>query len=125
MSRNEFTNKTKNAAWDRSGGACEADGEAYGMPSGVRCGADMTRVGVRYDHIDPDVNSKDNSLENCCACCPKCHAWKTANRDAPLIAKTRHQRNGARSIKRRKGAPMAGSRDSKFKRHMDGTVSRR
>lgn len=99
MSRKEFTKKTQRAAWDRSGGACEADGAVYGLPSGVRCGTDMTRAGVRYDHIDPDANSKDNDLDNCCACCPKCHAWKTENRDAPLIAKTNHQQDKARSIK--------------------------
>ena len=124
MSRNEFTAKTQRAAWDRSGGACEAEGDAYGLGHGVRCGRDL-RQGVEYDHVDPDKNSRDNSLANCAAVCPQCHRWKTSNRDAPLIAKTNHQQDKVRGVKKRSRSPMPGSRDSKFKRRMDGTVVRR
>jgi 5-methylcytosine-specific restriction endonuclease McrA len=98
MSRKEFSNPTMRAAYDRSGGVCEATGDIYGLPEGQRCATPLT-LGVEYDHIDPDANSKDNSLENCCAACPKCHRWKTSNRDAPLIAKTNHQQDMARNIK--------------------------
>lgn len=103
MSRKEFTKKTQRAAWTRSGERCEATGDIYGLPAGQRCGADLTRTGVHYDHIDPDANSKDNSLDNCCACCPSCHGWKTSNRDRPLIAKTNHQQDKVRGIKKPKG----------------------
>lgn len=125
MARNEFAKKTQRAALLRSGGACEADGDIYGLGHGVRCGADMTRTGAEFDHINPDANSKDNSLENCAAVCPKCHLWKTVHRDRPLIAKTNHQQDKARGIKPRGHRPMAGSRDSKFKRKMNGQVERR
>lgn len=122
MARREFTKKTQRQAWNRSGGACEGEGKLYGLGSGIRCGADMTRTGVRYDHIDPDANSKDNSLENCCACCPKCHDFKTRKRDVPMIAKTVRQQDRNHGIHKPRSRPMPGSRASRFKRKMNGEV---
>jgi len=124
MARNEFTKETQRQAWKRSGERCEAEGQIYGLPPGIRCNADLN-LGVNYDHVDPDANSKDNSLENCCACCPKCHLWKTSHRDRPLIAKTNHQADMQRGISKRKGPPMMGSKASGFKKCMDGSVVRR
>jgi len=99
MARREFTVETRRQAWKRSGERCEATGDAYGLPHGVRCNADLN-LGVEYDHVDPDKNSKDNSLENCCAACPKCHRWKTSKRDRPLLAKTDHQEDMRRGIRK-------------------------
>lgn len=101
--RAEFKNKTKDAAWERSGKACEAEGPLYGLPAGVRCGADLTLTGAEYDHIILDANSKDNSLENCCCACPRCHRWKTTHIDIPTAAKTVRQQKKARGQKRPKG----------------------
>jgi hypothetical protein len=125
MSRREFTVKTKEDAWERSGGLCEADGALYGLPADSRCSADMRRVGVRYDHIDPDANSKDNSLENCCACCPRCHDWKTRNIDMPRLADTVRQQKRAHGIKVRKGQPLAGTVASGWRKPMFGPPERR
>lgn len=102
MSRNEFTRKTKDAAWDRSGGACEGQGKLYGLAAGVRCGDDLTIKGVEYDHIILDANSKDASLSNCAAVCPACHRHKTTRHDIPLAAKTVRQRSKARGIRQAK-----------------------
>lgn len=85
--RKEFSAKTRKAALKRSAGVCEASGDWYGLPAGQRC-TRLLSYGVEYDHLILDANSKDNSLENCRAVCPKCHAWKTANRDTPTAAKT-------------------------------------
>lgn len=90
--RNEFSTKTRKAALVRSGKICEAAGDWYGLPNGQRCTANLGD-GVQYDHLILDANSKDNSLENCRAVCPKCHSWKTANRDTPLAAKTVRQQS--------------------------------
>lgn len=90
MPRREFTTKTRKLALKRSGKRCEAVGSWYGLPEGQRCTADLS-LAVEYDHLILDANSKDNSLENCRAVCPKCHAWKTANRDTPTAAKTVRQ----------------------------------
>jgi len=90
MARREFTTATRKAALKRSGKRCEAVGAWYGLPEGQRCTADLS-LGVEYDHYILDANSKDNSLENCRAVCPKCHAWKTRHRDIPTAAKTVRQ----------------------------------
>lgn len=90
MARNEFTAATRKLALKRSGKVCEATGSWYGLPEGMRCTASLA-LGVEYDHYILDANSKDNSLENCRAVCPKCHGWKTQNRDTPLAAKTVRQ----------------------------------
>lgn len=89
--RKDFSTKTRKQALVRSGMRCEAVGEWYGLPAGMRCTADLA-YGVEYDHYILDANSKDNSLENCRAVCPRCHGWKTANRDTPLAAKTVRQK---------------------------------
>jgi hypothetical protein len=88
--RKEFTTKTRKQALKRSGKICEAIGAWYGLPDGERCRNDLS-LGVQYDHVILDANSKDNSLENCAAVCPKCHDWKTRNRDIPTSAKTVRQ----------------------------------
>jgi hypothetical protein len=104
MSRKEFTKSTKRAALKRAGNGdsgnatCEATGDWYGLPAGQRCTAALAN-GVEFDHIDLDANSKDNSLENCCACCPKCHRYKTTKHDIPLAAKTLRQQDKARGIR--------------------------
>lgn len=85
--RKEFTSKVRKAALLRSGKRCEAVGAWYGLPAGQRCINDLS-LGVEYDHIILDANSKDNSLENCAAVCIKCHRYKTAKHDTPTAAKT-------------------------------------
>lgn len=90
MARREFTTKTRKAALKRSGLICEAVGAWYGLPDGQRCMANLGE-GVEYDHFILDANSKDNSLENCRAVCPKCHRWKTSNIDVPTAAETKRQ----------------------------------
>jgi 5-methylcytosine-specific restriction endonuclease McrA len=90
MSRREFSTKTRKEALKRSGYRCEASGSWYGLPEGQRCPARLA-AGVEYDHLILDANSKDNSLENCRAVCPKCHRHKTSNVDVPTAAKTVRQ----------------------------------
>lgn len=103
MSRKEFAKATKRAAWGRSGERCEAVGDLYGLAPGARCGADLNRTGVEYDHIILDANSKDNSLKNCAAVCPACHRHKTDHHDTPKAAKTLRQQDRDRGIERGTG----------------------
>jgi hypothetical protein len=43
---------------------------------------------VEFDHYPLPAGDEDSdTLANCVACCPKCHAWKTANYDIPVLAK--------------------------------------
>lgn len=102
MARAEFSKKTREAAFERSGGLCEASGARYGLPDGQRCNAPIKNRAV-YDHDDPDANSKDNGLENCRAICAICHEFKTDKVDKPMIAKTVRMRQKNRSIRGPKG----------------------
>lgn len=90
MARREFSTATRKASLKRSGYRCEAVGAWYGLPEGQRCTANLAE-GVEYDHLILDANSKDNSLENCRAVCPKCHRFKTSKIDVPTAAKTTRQ----------------------------------
>lgn len=124
--RKEITKPTKRAAWARSGGLCEAEGERYGLPEGQRCNADLA-LGVIYDHGIPDAIGGGNQLDDVVCICPKCNRYKTDVTDAPQIAKMRHQRDMARGIKggNNLSRPMPCGRNSPFKKRMDGTVVRR
>jgi 5-methylcytosine-specific restriction endonuclease McrA len=95
----EFSKPVKRLALERAGKRCEAVGALYGLPEGQRCGADLG-YGVQFDHVVLEANSKDNSLENCAAVCPRCHGWKTAKHDTPLAAKTVRQRDKALGIRK-------------------------
>jgi 5-methylcytosine-specific restriction endonuclease McrA len=101
MARAEFTKPVKRAALKRSGMLCEAVGKWYGLPAGKRCNAPLS-AGVEYDHIILDANSKDNSLANAAAVCPKCHRHKTAKHDTPKAAKTLRQQDKANGIRKAK-----------------------
>lgn len=124
MSRVEFTKPTKRLALKRSGMKCEATGAIYGLPPGQRCNAPLA-LGVRFEHVDPDANSKDNSLENCDCVCPKCWRWKTDHYDKPLIAKTNRQRDKHLGITRPKRKMQSRGFDKTRTRHMDGSVTKR
>lgn len=88
--RQEFPVAVKRAALERSGGQCEAIGERYGLPPGVRC---QNRVGVgmvQFDHYprpahDPDPETR--SLGNCLATCPTCNQTAGHKVDTPREAK--------------------------------------
>ena len=99
--RREFTKPTKREALKRSGGKCEATGGHFytNLDEGQRCGIDLGK-GVHFDHVDLDANSKDNSLANCAAICPRCHAWKTRTLDIPKAAKTVRQQDKDNGITR-------------------------
>jgi 5-methylcytosine-specific restriction endonuclease McrA len=103
--RREFTKTTRRDAMKRSGMRCEAVGAMYGLDAGKRCNAPLSS-GVEYDHIVLDANSKDNSLENCAACCIPCHRWKSAHHDTPMAAKTVRMQDKANSIRSAPAKPI-------------------
>ena len=119
MARNEFSKPTKREALKRSGGKCEASGPRYGLPEGQRCNGELSK-GVIFDHDDPDANSKDNSLDNCRCICLSCNRFKTFKTDIPMIAKTVRQSDKDSGIRKR--STFACSRDSRWKKKMNGSV---
>ena len=124
VKRLEFSKEIKRQALARSKGLCEAIGRAYGFPAGHRCNAALA-YGVEFDHYP--IRASDgggNSLENCAAVCIRCHRVKTRTFDVPLAAKSKRIADKRHNIRDR-ARPMQGSRDSPFKRRMDGRVVRR
>jgi hypothetical protein len=118
-----FSKPIKRAVLERSGGRCEATGDLYGLPNGLRCESNLG-YGVEFDHIDLWANSRNSDLDNCLAVCPRCHRFKTSKHDTPKAAKTVRQRDKHAGI-RGAGAVLPGSRKSRWKRRMDGTVVER
>ncbi len=80
----------KRAALERSGGQCEAIGERYGLPPGVRCQRRVYPGHVQFDHYprgahDPHPDTR--SLSNCLATCPTCNQLANNKEDTPREAR--------------------------------------
>ena len=110
MSRQEFSAKTKLAAWSRSAGACES------------CGNKIITV-PEYDHATPCYFGGDNSLDNCRVLCRACHAAKSSGKEIQEISKSRRIRKAHAGIAKKK-RKIPGSKGSGFRKKMDGTVIR-
>lgn len=115
--RREFKQTTRKAALKRAAGRCEGYGEIFGLGTN-RCGGALAH-GVYFEHVDPDYNSKDNSLENCAAVCPRCWRFKTDTYDKPLVAKTKRMAAKDCGLKRPKGTWGAG-RNTPYKQKIGG-----
>lgn len=122
--RREFSRATKRAAWERANGRCEGNIAYQFVPGTVspdyRCGAPIDIGNFHYDHIDPDWYSKDNELSNCQVLCTACHKAKTAGDGADIAKSKRIRDKRIKALVSKR--PMPGSRRSKFKKKMDGTV---
>ena len=108
--RREFSKSVKLSAWERCGGFCE------------RCTAKLYPGKFDYDHRIPDALGGEPSLDNCVVLCRACHSAKTTKADIPAIARAKRiyaKHIGAKAPSRN---PMPGSRASKWKRKMDGSV---
>ena len=108
-SRAEFTRTTRLAAWDRCGGKCDGCGRKI-----------FPGDGPEYDHRIPAEQGGDNALGNCQMLCRGCHKAKTRG-DMKVIAKSRSVR--AKHVGASKPRQiMPGSKASRWKRKVDGTV---
>lgn len=123
MSRREFSIQVRRDARQRSEGRCEATGTVYGLRPGQRCNMPLDR-GVEFDHATADGLGGEATLENCVCVCKPCHAFKSARHDTPAVAKMKRQRDKHLGL-RKSSRPMPGSRASKWKNKMDGTIEKR
>jgi 5-methylcytosine-specific restriction enzyme A len=98
-----FSKAVQRERLQMAGYYCEAEGPLYGFDEGHQCYIDLRISGVEFDHWDLYANSRDSSLENCRAVCPRCHAFKTAKHDTPKAAKTLRQQDKHRGIKKPPG----------------------
>lgn len=113
--RTEFTKPVRREAYERSEGLCEGI-----QASGERCCANLKHKRYHFDHVIPDAIGGDNSLQNCAVLCVDCHGEKTTKIDIPVIAKSKRNYDKYRGI--RKPSKFSCSRDSRFKKKIDGTV---
>ena len=98
--RHEFSKAIKRAALARSKGLCEAIGEVYGLPPGVRCNASLA-YGWEADHYPtPATDRGSDTLENCVAACKACHRFKTSKYDVPMQAKGKRLRDKHAGIRK-------------------------
>lgn len=116
--RSEFSAKVKGAALKRC--------IKLEVPRCENCDIPLNaRTGIHFDHIVPDGLGGQSTLENCQVLCFTCHDIKTVTEDNPRMAKADRVFRANHGQRRRKGPPMPGSRDSGFKRTMDGRTVRR
>lgn len=111
MSREEFSKRTKLEAFTRCQGKCEG------------CGAILRPGRFDYDHDKPAAFGGSAKIENCRVLCAACHSSKTFRDDIPRIAKSNRIRKREAGLKKR--STFACSKDSKFKKRIDGSVVRR
>lgn len=114
--RQEFSAKTKMDAFKRSGDICEC----HRIPGMVACGRPLKGQPIFYEHIIQCEISNDNSLENCAVLTKTCWRLKTDKQDLPVIAKVKRVERKNLGIKKPSRFP--GSKNSRFKRKINGTV---
>lgn len=115
MSRQNFTKQTMREALARCNGLCEGI-----LSSGERCNANLWQKSRHFDHVIPDAIGGKNDLSNCQVLCVPCHDEKTRKKDIPIIAKSKRNWDKHNGIRKR--SSFACSRDSKWKKRMDGRV---
>ncbi len=84
--RREFSKPVKREAFARAGGRCEATFSEDAIY--MRCATPLTIGKYHYDHIIPDGQGGEPTLENCAVICHPCHKLKTRG-DIKAIAKTK------------------------------------
>jgi 5-methylcytosine-specific restriction protein A len=93
VTRREFPNKVRIAAFERAKGHCE------------KCTARLVVGKFAYDHVIADALGGEPTLENCAVLCDSCHGIKTPS-DTTAAAKVKRIRaKQVAGIKRRSSFP--------------------
>ena len=108
--RKEFSRAVRRDAFLRANGDCEL------------CGIKLKVGEAEYHHRIEAYLGGEATLENCVVLCRSCHALATKARH-PEIDKTRRLADKRMGIRRK--STMPGSKRSKFKKRMNGTVELR
>lgn len=111
MSRRRMSTTRRARIFAAANGVCHICGEQI----------DGTRERWDADHVIPLEISGDDSDENLRPAHERCHRAKTAKEDAPAIAKCKRVAAKHNGSSKPKGT-LPGSRNSKWKRKVDGTV---
>lgn len=106
MTRHEFPVAVKREAMARSNGQCEAVGERYGFPAGVRCQRRVYKGQVNYEHYPRgahDPSPETIQIGNCTAICPQCNQFAANHTDKAVEAKIKRirQKHGIDPVRRK------------------------
>lgn len=120
--RANFPVKVKKDAHKRARGICECHliPNVFEKP----CGLPLEEYRIRYEHIEPDMISKRNDLDNCAVLREECWRFKTDKYDAPVTAKVRRFDRKRQCIQPAKRSWGYG-RDDKFKMKIGGGLVNR
>lgn len=110
--RREFSRKVRAFVALRAGGRCES------------CAAKLKVSEGEYDHVLANELGGEATAENCRLLCKPCHREKTTA-DVRIIRKADRQRDKHTRAMKPAARPIPGSRSTKFKKHIDGSVSYR
>ena len=113
MPRSEFPKSVRRQAFERAKGRCQ------------KCTAPLFPGRYRYNHILPDALGGKPVLDNCEVLCLNCDAPVTYEQDIPRIAKADRARAKIMDGQKRKSRPIPGSRGTRWKRKLNGTVVER
>jgi 5-methylcytosine-specific restriction endonuclease McrA len=113
--RQNFTDRTKRLAWERSKGICESCGKT------IRPGD-----GPEYDHDKLAFYGGDNSLANCRVLCRPCHSLKTIAHNSYEVPKSRRliKKGAGLRGKALRGRPLPGTKASGLRKKMNGDVEK-
>ncbi len=91
------------------------------LSDGTRCPTIVSKGRFRCDHVLPDALGGEPTFDNAQILCLQCDGVKTP-RDQTRIAKTLRQETAEYRVKPRNHRPLPCSKQSIFKKKMDGRV---
>lgn len=113
LARTEFPKRVKAQAFAR---CCDDKG----VPHCENCSIPLTGPNTIYEHFQADGLGGEPTLENCRVYCRNCATQKTVSHDNPIMQKADRQLKASYGIKAPSRLP--GSRNSKWKKKIDGSV---
>lgn len=108
IKRTPLSMRQKQVLWDRQLGLCGVE----------KCREPLKEGSFEDDHHIPLEGGGTNELSNRRLICIPCHKEKTK-----AEAKARGKVDRIKYGRTKRSAPMPGSRKSKIKKHMDGSIS--
>lgn len=116
IARTEFPKSVKAAAFRR---CCDAKG----VPHCENCNIPLSGPNTIFEHVTPDGLGGEPTLANCKVFCRNCASKKTFAQDNPRMQKADRQLKAGYGIKKPSRFP--GSRNSPFKKKLNGRVELR
>lgn len=114
--RTEFPKRVKAAAFRR---CCDANG----IPHCESCSVELRAGNIIYEHEKADGLDGEPTLDNCKVHCRTCAGTKTVTEDNPRMQKADRALKSNYGIRKR--STFACSKDSDWKKKIDGSVMRR